>query len=167
MTGMGPLKAAVAGIDGAVPLQDAQTIEFFFDAMARSLARTTLTKVASMGAIGIALTMIGLYGLVSYAVSRRTREIGIRMAVGAGKTQISGMMLRQGMAPVWMGLVMGSGLSGAALRMLPSIVPLGQRYDPRFYLLVLPGTVLITGLAALAPANRASRVDPAVALRAD
>jgi predicted permease len=167
VTGVAPLKASVAAIDGSVLLQDAHTIEMFFDAMARSLGRTTLTLVASMGAIGIGLTMIGLYGLVSYAVSRRTREIGIRIAVGAAQAQVSGMMLRQGMSPVWIGLVLGTALSAVTLRMLPSLVPLGQRYDPRFYLLVLPALILTTGLAALIPSNRASQVDPAVALRAD
>jgi putative ABC transport system permease protein len=167
ITGVAPLKDAVAAIDRSVPLQDAHTMEMFFDAMARSLGRTTLTLVGSMGVIGIGLTMVGLYGLVSYAVSRRTREIGIRIAVGAAQVQVSGMMLRQGMVPVWIGLGMGSALSAATLRMLPSIVPLGQRYDPRFYFLVLPVLILTTGFAALIPSGRAARVDPAVALRAD
>jgi predicted permease len=167
LTGVGALKEAVAAIDRSVPLQDAHTIEMFFDAMARSLGRTTLTLVASMGVIGIGLTMIGLYGLVSYAVSRRTREIGIRMAIGAAQAEVLGMMFRQGMAPVWIGLLVGSALSAATLRMLPSLVPLGQRYDPRYYFLVLPALILTTGLAALIPSNRAAHVDPAVALRAD
>jgi hypothetical protein len=167
LTGVAPLKEAVAAVDRSVPLQDAHTIEMFFDAMARSLGRTTLTLVASMGVIGIGLTMIGLYGMVSYAVSRRTREIGIRIAVGAAKAQVSGMMLRQGMTPVWIGLGLGSALSVATLRMLPSIVPLVQYYDPRFYLLALPALIVTTGLAALIPSHRASQVDPAVALRAD
>jgi predicted permease len=167
VTGVTPLREALAAVDRGVPLRDAHTIELFFDAMARSLGRITLTLVASMGVIGVGLTMIGLYGLVSYAVNRRTREIGIRMAVGAAKAQISGMMLRQGMAPVWIGLVMGSGLSTAALGMLPWLVPVSLRYDPRFYILVVPALILTTGLAALIPSNRASQVDPAVALRAD
>jgi predicted permease len=164
---LAPLKEAVAGIDRGVPLQDAQTIEMFFDAMALSLGRITLLLVASMGAIGVGLTMIGLYGLVSYAVSRRTREIGIRMAVGAANAQISRMMLRQGMTPVWIGLALGGALSAATLRILPAIVLLGQRYDPRLCLLVVPALILTTGLAALVPSNRASKVDPAVALRAE
>jgi ABC-type antimicrobial peptide transport system permease subunit len=131
------------------------------------LGRITLTLVAAMGLIGIGLTMIGLYGLVSYALSRRTREIGIRMAVGAAKVQISGMMLRQGMVPVWIGLVMGSALSAATLKFLPSIVPVVEKYDTRFHMLVLPALILTTGLAAVIPSNRASQVDPAAALRAD
>jgi ABC-type antimicrobial peptide transport system permease subunit len=164
---VGPLKEAVAAVDLNVPLQDSHTIEMFFDAMATSMGRTLLTMVVSMGVIGVGLTMIGLYGLVSYAVSRRTREIGIRIAVGAAKTQVSGMMLRQGMAPVWIGLAAGSALSAATLRMLPAFLPLVQRYDPRLYLLILPALILTTGIAALIPSNRASEVDPAVALRAD
>jgi predicted permease len=166
-TGVDPLRDAVGAIDRSVPLQDAHTIELFFDAMATSVSRTVLTLVGSMGVIGIGLTMIGLYGLVSYAVSRRTREIGIRIAVGAQKAQVFGMMLRQGMAPVWVGLATGSALSAATLRMLPTVVPLGQRYDSRSYFLILPTLIFITGFAALIPSNRASQVDPAVALRAD
>jgi putative ABC transport system permease protein len=167
VTGVAPLKEAVARVDRSAPLRDAHTIEIFFEAMARSVGRITLTLVASMAVIGIGLTMIGLYGLVSYAVSRRTREIGIRMAVGAAKVQISGMMLRQGMVPVWIGLVMGSALSFATLAILPSIMPVVERYDARFHFLVFPALILTTGLAALIPSNRASQVDPAVALRAD
>ena len=167
VTGVTPLKEAVAAVDRGVPLRDAHTIELFFDAMARSLGRITLTLVASMGVIGVGLTMIGLYGLVSYAVSRRTREIGIRIAMGAMKLQISGMMFRQGMTPVWIGLVLGSVLSAATLAMLPLLIPVSQRFDPRFYFVVVPSLILTTGLAALIPSNRASQVDPAVALRAD
>jgi putative ABC transport system permease protein len=80
---------------------------------------------------------------------------------------VFGMILRQGMAPVWVGLAMGTALSAATLRMLPTLVPLGQRYDLRSYFLILPMLILITGLAALIPSNRASQVDPALALRAD
>jgi putative ABC transport system permease protein len=167
VSAVAPLKAAVATIDRSVPLHDADTIEAFFDAIARSLGRITLTLVAAMCAIGIGLTMIGLYALVSYAVSRRTREIGIRMAVGAAKTQISGMMFRQGMVPVWIGIVLGSTLSAATLRVLPSIVLLGRPYDARSYFLLLPALILTTGLAAFIPSSRASKVDPAVALRAE
>src|SRR5579864_3093602 len=106
LAGVAPLKRAVASIDRHVPLQDSHTIELFFDAMARTFARTVLILVASMGVIGIGLTMIGLYGLVSYAVSRRTRELGIRIALGAAKVQVFGMILRQGLAPVWIGFAL-------------------------------------------------------------
>lgn len=166
-TGVAALRDAVAAIDHTVPLQDSYTIEIFFDAMARSLGGTMLTLVVSMGVIGVGLTMIGLYGLVSYAVSRRTREIGIRIAVGAGQSRILRMMLRQGMAPVWIGLVLGAVLSAVTLRLMPMIAPLAQRYDLILYLPVLPAIILTTGIAALIPSRRASNVDPAVALRAD
>jgi putative ABC transport system permease protein len=167
ITGVAPLKEAVAAIDTSVPLHEVHTIEMFFDAIARSFGRIILGLVASMGLIGIGLTMLGLYGLVSYAVSRRTREIGIRMAVGAAGAQILRMILRQGMVPVWIGVAAGSVLSTATVWMLPSMVPIDQRYDPGFYFLVLPALILIAGLAALIPSNRASKVDPTVALRAD
>jgi len=168
--GVAPLKQAVASIDRQVPLQDAHTIEMFFDAMARTLARTVLILVAAMGVIGIGLTMIGLYGLVSYAVSRRTRELGIRIALGAARAQVFGMILRQGLTPVWIGFALGSVLSAVTLQMLPSIVPIvpfGEAHVLRFISIVVPAIVLTTILAALIPSNRASQVDPAGALRAD
>jgi putative ABC transport system permease protein len=167
VSALAPLKDAIAAIDRGVPLQDAHTIELYFDAIGLSLSRIVLMLVASMGLIGIGLTMIGLYGLVSYAVNRRTREIGIRMAVGAAKEQISWMILWQGMAPVWAGLAAGGALSEATLRMLPAIVMLGQRFDPRVYFVAVPMLVVTTGLAGFIPSNRASKVDPSAALRSD
>src|ERR1051326_5289630 len=161
-----PLRDLVQAKDKDVPIFDVHTVERFYEAHT-TLAVVAVRLIGTMGVLGIGLTMIGLYGLVSYAVSRRTREIGIRMAVGAAKVQISGMMLRQGMVPVWIGLVMGSALSFATLAILPSIIPVVERYDARFHFLVFPALILTTGLAALIPSNRASQVDPAVALRAD
>jgi hypothetical protein len=170
-TGVAPLKQAVTSVDRSVPLQDAHTIEIFFDAMARTLGRTVLIMVAAMGIIGIGLTVLGLYGLVSYAVSRRTREIGIRIAVGATRSQVFRMMLRQGMFPVWIGLAAGSVLSAETVRMLPSMVsiaPVSQDRDLYFmFLLILPTVILTTILAVLIPSNRASQIHPAGALRAD
>ena len=169
LAGVAPLKRAVASIDRHVPLQDSHTIEMFY-AMARTFARTVLILVASMGVIGIGLTLIGLYGLVSYTVSRRTRELGIRIALGAAKVQVAGMILRQGLAPVWIGFALGSVLSAVTLQMLPSIVPIvpfGEAHVLRFISVIVPAIILTTILAALIPSNRASQVDPAGALRAD
>jgi ABC-type antimicrobial peptide transport system permease subunit len=109
--------------------------------------------------------MVGLYGLVSYAVSRRTREIGIRMAVGATHGNVVRMILRQGMAPVWFGIPLGLVLSAMAASLLVGMVPTGQRLTSDIYWVVLPVIVVVTSLAAGIPARHAARINPTVALR--
>ena len=96
---------------------------------------------------------------------RRTREIGIRIAVGATSAHVLTMILRQGMRPAWFGLPAGLALSVVTTRALPVIFPSSDRYDPRTYTLIVPLLLAVTLLAAFLPARRAARVDPTVALR--
>ena len=117
--------------------------------------------------MGMALTVVGLYGLVSYAVSRRTREIGIRIAIGASQGRVLAMVLRQGLTPAWCGAVAGLGLSVVTARLLPALVQVTYRFDSRTLLLVVPLLLAITLLAAFVPARRAARVEPTVALRCE
>ena len=115
--------------------------------------------------MGMALTVVGLYGLMSYAVSRRTREIGIRIAIGASHGRVVAMVLRQGLTPAWCGAVVGLGLSPATARLLPALVQIVYRFDSRTLFLVVPLMLAVTLLAAFVPARRAARVEPTVALR--
>jgi ABC-type antimicrobial peptide transport system permease subunit len=108
-----------------------------------------------------------LYGLVSYAVSRRTREIGIRIAIGASAGRVLGMILRQGMTPAWFGVPAGLVLSAVTARLLPLIAPFTYRVEPWTFLFVVPMLLAVTLFAAVVPARRAARVDPTVALRCD
>jgi ABC-type antimicrobial peptide transport system permease subunit len=119
-----------------------------------------------MGAMGLALALIGLYGLMAYAVSRRTREIGIRMAVGARPQSVLGMILRQGCAPSALGVALGVVASVGVGGLLRSAFA-GTGGDAVTYLLVVPGVVLVVMLAAYVPARRAAAIDPLVALRQD
>src|SRR5205814_7517922 len=122
--------------DNDVPIFDVHTIETFY------LAHTTLATVAvrlivGMGVLGMGLTMVGLYGLVSYAVSRRTREIGIRIAIGATYVRIVRMVLNEGMTPAWVGVVVGLLLSAVTARLLPTLVPVDDPVNvSTFYLVV-------------------------------
>jgi putative ABC transport system permease protein len=113
------------------------------------------------------LTMIGLYGLVSYTVNRRTREIGIRIAIGATHARILAMVLRQGMAPAWAGLAAGLMLSTVTSRWMARIVPFGHHVEARTYYPVIPLLIAVTLVAAFLPARRAARVSPTVALRCE
>ena len=117
--------------------------------------------------MGMSLTAVGLYGLVSYAVSRRTREIGIRIAIGASQRRVLAMVLRQGLTPAWCGAIVGVGLSIATARFLPALIQMTYRFDFRILALVIPLLVVITSFAAFVPARRAARVDPTVALRCE
>jgi ABC-type antimicrobial peptide transport system permease subunit len=126
---------------------------------------TVLEIVAGMGVMGLVLAMIGLYGLGSYAVSRRTREIGIRMAIGASAPSVLQMTMLRGLTPALYGLAAGLVGSVFAERLLKVVFPTHSRADIAAYLLVVPLLLAITMLAAYIPARRASRVDPLQALR--
>jgi len=112
------------------------------------------------------LAIVGLYGLVAYAVSRRTREIGIRMAIGADRAVVLRMILRQGLLLSVVGLVVGLAASVGAGRVMRAAFPSGNdQRDVAALLIVIPVVLAVTFLAAYLPARRASRVNPVQALR--
>ena len=154
-------------MDANVPAYDLQTIEAFYDARLTAIGRVITRLVGGIGLMGMTLTIVGLYGLVSYAVSRRTREIGIRIAIGASAGRVLGMILRQGMTPAWFGVPAGLLLSAATARVLPLLAPFTYRIEPSTFLFVVPVLLAVTLFAAFVPARRAARVDPTVALRCD
>jgi putative ABC transport system permease protein len=102
--------------------------------------------------------------LVAFAVSRRTREIGIRMAIGATTRDVLGMFMRQGLRPAWFGLPIGLALSLVMVQTMPGFVT-GARFDMRLFVLVVPAIVATVLFATFVPARRASRVNPTEALR--
>jgi putative ABC transport system permease protein len=123
-----------------------------------------------MGMMGLALAIVGLYGLVAHAASRRTKEIGIRMAIGAGRSDVLRMVLAQGFLLAIAGLGVGLLASAGAARALGALFPDGGgdgRTDYVPFALVASGVLAVTLLAAYVPARRASRVNPTDALRCD
>jgi ABC-type antimicrobial peptide transport system permease subunit len=120
--------------------------------------------VASMGMMGLVLALVGLYGLVAYAVNRRTKEFGIRLAIGAKPVSVLSMVLRQGAFLAGCGLIVGIPLSVAAGRLLKAGFTEGDAELPHLLLLAL-ALLAVTLAAAYLPARRASRVDPITALR--
>jgi predicted permease len=166
----GPLPAlrdVVRRVDAGVPTYDAQTIEHFYDTIAVSIYSVVLTLITGIGIIGVTITVIGLYGLVSYSVNRRTKEIGIRVAVGATYARIMRLLLRQGLTPAWVGLATGSMLSAAAVIALQTFAPFSQTYEGWTLAALVPLLFAVTLLAAFVPARRAATVNPVVALRDD
>ena len=161
-----PLGAAVHRVDPDVPVFDAQTIEVFYHARVTAFGNVLVQLIGGMGLMGLGLTMVGLYGLVSYSVSRRTREIGIRIAIGATYARIV-RMIDQGMAPAWLGIVAGLGLSVVTARWMAQLVPFAHQVDARTYYFVVPLVAAVTVAAAFLPARRAALVSPTEALRCE
>jgi putative ABC transport system permease protein len=122
---------------------------------------------AVFGVIALTLSAVGLYGVMAYAVSQRTQEIGVRMALGASWRQVSGQVLRRGLRHLSLGLAIG-GLGALALsRVLQRVVVQIEPADPTTFAAIAALLTLVTVLACLVPARRAARVDPLIALRAE
>jgi len=160
-----PLRDIVRELDPKQPLYNVRSMASFYEQRALSMARGLVQTVGTMAGIGVVLALIGLYGLIAYSVACRTREIGIRMAIGASRADVMRMVLRQGLVLTGIGLACGGVASVLVTRALQSgLAGLGGAHWP---LVVLAPTALIlmTLIATYIPARRASRVDPLVAVR--
>ncbi len=158
------LRAAVAGIDSEVPLSHVRTME---QVMSESVGgrRFQLLLIGMFAVCALLLATLGIYGVLAYTVSRRTGEIGIRLALGARPGDLRAMVLRQGLVPVAAGLI--AGLAGAVAigRLLHSLLFEVSAADPAT-LAAVPVILLLVAIAAcLIPARRAMSVDPMSALR--
>jgi predicted permease len=134
---------------------------------AASTPRLFAALASAFGALALALAAVGLYGVVAYVARQREREIGVRVALGAPPARVLALMLRQGLAPVAAGLVVGLAGALAAARVLRALLFEVSATDPATYAAVAALLGAVAALAAYLPARRAARVDPLVALRAD
>jgi hypothetical protein len=162
-----PVRAAVQSLDRDVPITGIWTMEQFYNGNAVSLSRLLTRTVGSIGMVGVALAMVGLYGLVAYTVSRRTREIGIRMAVGAQAGSVLRMVMRQGLVLVGVGTAIGIVVTFGVNGVLRAMFPSSGGISLSTLAIVVPSLLAVTLLAALIPALRAARTDPLLALRQD
>jgi ABC-type antimicrobial peptide transport system permease subunit len=145
-----------------------RTIEEFYRMRVVTAFNVVIGTVAAMGMMGLGLSIVGLYGLVAYGVSRRTKEIGIRMAIGAGQSNVLSMVLRQGMRLAAIGLFIGLLASEGARRLLAAAFgDAGRESDVVPFLVVAAIVLAVTLFAAYVPARRAARVNPIVALRTE
>ena len=162
-----PIREVVHRLDPSQPIYNVRTMEEFYRLRVVRAFNVVIGSVAAMGIMGLALSIVGLYGLVAYAVSRRTKEIGVRMAIGAGRADVLRMILGQGMMLAIAGLAVGLLASLGARRLLVAAFgntrPAALDFIP--FLLVASSVLAVTLLAAYLPARRASRVDPVEALR--
>jgi putative ABC transport system permease protein len=129
--------------------------------------RVVSTVLAVVGAVSLLLVLLGIYGVVSFLVSRRTHEVGLRVALGAQRRDVIGMVVAEGMRLVAVGVVVGLLLAFGMAQLLAAAFPGIGVLDPMAPLLATLLLAAAAALAALLPAMRASRVDPMVALRAE
>ena len=159
------LRGIVQEIDPNMPITSVRTMEDFYFGNATGIVRTLTAVTGTMGLLALVLALVGLYGLVAYAVARRTREIGIRMAVGAQSSSVLRMVLRHGLVLSASGVVIGVIGSVAVGGLIRGVFPNAGMIDVTTFVLVVPLLVAITLFAAWVPARRAARIDPLVALR--
>ncbi len=158
------VRAQVAAIDPDQPVYAVRTLEeAFADQFASD--RFALMMLSAFAALALALAAVGIYGVVSYAVSDRTREIGVRIALGAGRREVVGMMVRQALFPVLVGIVIGLGLSVGLGAAMSSLLFEADGTDPLTLVLVMVPLGAVALAASYVPARRASGIDPVDALR--
>jgi ABC-type antimicrobial peptide transport system permease subunit len=127
--------------------------------------RVAIELVGTMGVVGLLLAIAGLYGLVAYNVSRRTREIGIRMAIGARPFDVLRLTMGRGLVLVGLGTVIGLAMGFAVEQMMNSMLFHAGGVDVVAYAVVVPTLFLATALATYVPGRRAARISPTQALR--
>jgi putative ABC transport system permease protein len=161
-----PVRGAIAALDAALAVSDVTTMaQVVADASAPQRFSTLVLAAFAGGAL--LLAAIGLYGVLAFGVAQRTREIGVRLALGASRGEVLGLVVRQGMTLTAIGLAIGIAGALAATRLMTALLYQTQPFDPMTFALV---PVLLTAVALLAcylPARRAARVEPVVALRAE
>jgi ABC-type antimicrobial peptide transport system permease subunit len=139
------------------------------DIYSESMARTsfTLVMLAIAGTMALALGILGIYGVISYAVSQRTREIGIRMALGANKSELLWMFVRSALVLTGVGTAVGLGAAAALMRLMRTLLFGISPLDPVTFTAVPVALIAAAALASYLPARRTAAVDPVEALRAE
>ncbi|MEP6915710.1 MAG: ABC transporter permease [Acidobacteriota bacterium] len=160
-----PVKDVVRTLNANLPMLETRSYEDLYRYAEVEGPRVAIELVGTMGAVGLLLAMAGLYGLVAYTVSRRTREIGIRMALGAASSDVLRLVMGTGLRLVATGTVIGLAIGAAVERLMNAMLFNAGGIDIVAYLVVVPSMLAVTILAAYVPARRASRIAPTLALR--
>src|SRR5262249_43387917 len=158
------LREVMASLDPDQPIADMQTMESL---LGKSIARSRFSMVmlAVFAALALTLGAVGIYGVMAYTVTQRTQEIGVRMALGAGRRDVMALVLRRGMTLAFAGV--GAGLAGsyALTRVMRSLLYEVSATDTLTFAVTALILIAISWLACYVPGLRATRVDPIVALR--
>jgi predicted permease len=160
------VRRSIWAVNPNLPLAEVRTLE---DLYRKSMARTSFTLVLLMIAAAMALVLgaVGIYGVIAYTVSQRTREIGIRMALGAESREVAAMFIRQGMLLVAIGAACGVLSALLLMRLLSTLLFGVNAAAPLTYIDMVLLLLLIAFIASYLPARRAAALDPAIALRLD
>lgn len=158
------VRREIHAIDSDLPISDLRSMDDVLAQSARS-RRWTMAILAVFAGLALVLALVGIYGVMSWSVAQRTREIGIRMALGAKRGQVLGMVIRYGMKLSAVGLVIGIAGALALRQVMAGLVFEVSTADPMIYAAVALLMLIVALLACYVPARRAARVDPLVALR--
>ena len=160
------IRQAVAAVNASIPVADVKTLQSMYQ---QSLARTsfTLMLLAIAGTMALILGVVGIYGTISFSVAQRTREVGIRLALGSPAQDITVMFVRQGLAEAAAGLLCGLAAAFALTRLMESVLFGVSPTDPATYLAASSALVAAAALASYLPAHRATRINPVEALRTE
>jgi predicted permease len=160
------IRAEVQAVGAGVPTFDVRTLDQVFESRQMLPARLTLQMFVALGLLGMLFAVVGLYGVISFLTTQRTREIGIRLAIGASRWHVLSLVLGQAVGVVGMGVGVGIGL---ALGLTPSLAgPFDFRPRDALVLSMAPLVLMLATLVAtLIPGHRATRVDPLIALRSE
>ncbi len=163
---MDDIKAAVWSVNPNLPLAGVQTLE---EILRRSLARTsfTLVMLGIAAVVSLLLGLVGIYAVTSYAVSRRTPEFGIRVALGAQQKDVVGLVVKQGIVVIGVGILAGLAAAVGLTRLMAALLYGVTPLDPITYVTVTVAVAATALLASFVPARRAAGVDPVTALRAE
>jgi predicted permease len=158
------VRNAIWRVNPNLPLASVRTLD---ELLSRSMARTSFSLIMLGIAAGVALILgsIGIYGVISYIVSQRTRELGVRMALGAEAGAVRGMVLRQGLILSGIGVLIGLGAAAGLTRLMEALLFGVDPVDPLTFGAVALTLTVVALLASYLPAHRASKVDPVVAIR--
>jgi putative ABC transport system permease protein len=161
-----PMKAAILSVDSTQPVYNVQPMT---EVVSQSIAqrRVALVLLAFFAISALVLAAIGVYGIMSYAVTQRTGEIGIRMALGARASEVSMLVGRQGMTLVMAGLAAGVGVAVWLTQWMGSLLFRVSPRDPAVFSIAAGTLVLVSLVACYLPARRAAQVDPMIALRCE
>jgi putative ABC transport system permease protein len=163
---MRALPAALQAMDPRLPAPRSRTMTEIVG-LSIGAERFVGTLLGVFAGIALLLTAVGIYGVIAYTARQRTREIGVRVALGARSVDVLRLVARQGMAPVAVGLLVGVAAAAAATRVLDGIVYGVSTYDPLTFVTVVALLGAVGLAASWLPARRAARVDPIIALRAE
>ena len=160
-----PVKEVVRALDPNLPMLQTRSYDDLYRYNAVDGPGAATKMIGTMGAVGLLMAIAGLYGLVAYNVSRRTREIGIRMALGAGPSDVLRLVMGKGLVLVGIGTAIGLAMGFGVERLLKAAMFNTGGVDLLVYIVVVPSMVVVTMLAAWLPARRAARIAPTQALR--